>query len=76
MVKNVEISPLLAHNIRMMREEEGFRNCEKAAAADALHGIAIAKAWMEENKQALEKLDIAKEVIMSYLFHIDIFMEE
>lgn len=76
MVKNIEVSPLLAHNIRMTREDIDFRNSEKASVADALHGIAMAKAELEENKQALEKLDIATEVIMSYLFHIDLFAEE
>lgn len=76
MVKNIEVSPLLAHNIRMTREDIDFRNSEKASVADALYGIAMAKAELENNKQALKKLDIATEVIMSYLFHIDLFTEE
>ena len=72
----IKISPTLARNIRMTRQEDNFRNSEKAMVADALYGIAIAKEELEGNKKLLEKLDTTSEVIMSYLFHIDLFTEE
>ena len=72
----IKISPTLARNIRMTRQEDNFRNSEKAMVADALYGKAIAKEELDGNKKVLDKLDIASEVIMSYLFHIDLFTEE
>ena len=71
----IKISPTLARNIRMTRQEDNFRNSEKAMVADALYGIAIAKSELEGNKNLIDKLDIATEVIMSYMFHIEIFTE-
>ena len=73
---NMNVSDLLAHNIRLMREEDGFMESEKASIADALYGISMARANLEDETDILDKLDTANEVIMSYLFHLDILVKE
>lgn len=67
------VSDLLAHNIRMAREDEEFFLEEKSAIADAMYAIQIAKENFDHDKAMLDKLDEAMNVVMSYLHHLEIF---
>lgn len=75
-MNTININPILQHNIKLTREDAEFRNCEKAMVADALYGIKFAKEELEDNTEIIEKLDVAIDVVMSYLFHIDMFIKE
>ena len=75
-MENLKISSILAHNIRLLRNEEGFIESEKASIADAFYGILMAKANLEKETEIIEKLEVASEVLMSYLFYLDIMKKE
>lgn len=75
MVRNITVSDRLARNIEMMRNDNEFLMMEKANVADALYGILSAKSELEDNA-IKENLETALEVVLSYLFYIDLFNEE
>lgn len=75
MVRNITVSDRLARNIEMMRNDNEFLMMEKANVADALYGILSAKSELEDNA-IRENLETALEVVLSYLFYIDLFKEE
>ena len=73
---DMKVSELLAHNIKLMREEEGFIEFEKSMIADALYGILSAKIILDDEPKIQDKLETASQVVMQYLSHIDMFVEE
>lgn len=75
-MKTMNVSDTLAMNINLAREDDEYINIEKAAIADALYGISIAKANFDDNGYVLEKLNAAENIITGYLFHLDIFVEK
>lgn len=75
MLRNITVSDRLARNIEMMRNDNEFLIMEKANVADALYGILSAKSELEDNA-IKENLETALEVVLSYLFYIDLFNEE
>lgn len=74
-MKTINVSDTLAHNINLIRKETEFVFVEKSNIADALYGISSAKAELDHDGYILEKLDTAKEIIMSYLFYLDLFAQ-
>ena len=75
MVRNITVSDRLARNIEMMRNDNEFLMMEKANVADALYGILSAKSELEDDS-IKGNLETALEVVLSYLFYIDLFKEE
>lgn len=74
-MKTINVSDTLAHNIDHARKDTEFVCAEKACIADALYAISSAKAELDHDGYILKKLDIAKEIIMSYLFYLDLFAQ-
>lgn len=74
MVKNIKVCERLAMNIELVRNDNEFLLVEKSSAADALQGILTAKTEIEDDS-TIEKLESAIEIILSYLFYIDLFKE-
>lgn len=74
MVKNIKVCERLAMNIELVRNDNEFLLFEKSSAADALQGILTAKTEIEDDS-TIEKLESAIEIILSYLFYIDLFKE-
>lgn len=75
MVKNITVSDRLARNIEMIRNDKEFLLMEKANVADALYGILSAKSELDDNA-IKENLETALEVVLSYLFYIDLIRGE
>lgn len=71
--RNIEVSPTLATNIMLARNDSEFVNIEKAEIADAIYGIMSVKE--DADKRTRERLDSAMNVITSYLFILDLFKE-
>ena len=67
------ISELLAHNIKLCRENNQFTSY-KEDVADALCGVTIA---MDEvtTPRTKKLLEIARDVITSYHFYVDLMAE-
>lgn len=74
MVKNIEVCDRLARNIEMMRKDEEFFLLEKSSIADAFYGILSAKSELEDG-QTSQMLDTAIDIVLSYMFYIDLFRE-
>lgn len=71
----IHISKLLERNIRMAREDSEFLACKKLSVADALYGLSVAKEQVDDEE--LKKLiDTANDVIMSYMFHLQLFLKK
>lgn len=71
--RNIEVSPTLATNIMLARNDSEFVNIEKAEIADAIYGIMSVKE--DTDNRTKERLDSAMNVITSYLFILDLFKE-
>ena len=71
--RNIEVSPTLATNIMLARNDSEFVNIEKAEITDAIYGIMSVKE--DTDKRTRERLDSAMNVITSYLFILDLFKE-
>lgn len=54
----------------MIRNDDEFFLLEKSSVADALYGLLMAKNELED-----ERLETAIEIVLSYLFYIDLFRE-
>lgn len=74
MVRNITVSDRLARNIEMIRNDNEFFLMEKANIADALYGILSAKSELDDDAIS-ENLETALEIVLSYLFYIDLFKE-
>lgn len=74
MVKNIKVCERLAMNIELVRNDNEFLLVEKSSATDALQGILMAKSELDDDS-TIEKLESAIEIILSYLFYIDLFKE-
>lgn len=70
MVRNIEVCNRLANNIEMIRNDDEFFLLEKSSVADALYGLLMAKNELED-----ERLETAIEIVLSYLFYIELFKE-
>lgn len=72
--KCITVSPALATNINMIRNDSEFVSIEKAEIADAIYGIMTAKEHSQD-KRTLERLESAMNIVTSYLFFIDLIKE-
>ena len=70
----IKVSPTLATNINLARNDSEFLKIEKAEVADAIFGVMTAKENAEDQR-TIERLESAMNVITSYLFYIDLFTE-
>lgn len=75
MVRNITVSDRLARNIEMMRNDNEFLLMEKANVADALYGILSAKSELEDDTIS-ENLETALEIVLSYMFYLELFKDE
>lgn len=75
MVRNITVSDRLARNIEMMRNDNEFLLMEKANVADALYGILSAKSELEDDAIS-ENLETALEIVLSYMFYLELFKDE
>lgn len=75
MVRNITVSDRLARNIEMMRNDNEFLLMEKANVADALYGILSAKSELEDDTIG-ENLETALEIVLSYMFYLELFKDE
>lgn len=74
-MKKIEVCDILATNIEMMRRDEQFHLMEKASTADALHGLIMAKNEMDDEERN-RHLETAIEIVLSYMFYIDLFAKK
>lgn len=74
MVRNIKVCETLANNIELMRTDEEFFLIEKSSIADALYGIVTARMELDD-EPVCEKLETAINIVLSYLFYIDLFKE-
>ena len=72
-MKTMNISDTLANNISMAKLDEEYYLTEKSTIADAMYAIQMAKANFDNDKAMLDKLDDAMNVVMSYLYHLELF---
>ena len=75
-MKTINVSDTLARNIELAREDADFINIEKASIADAMYGLSMAKANVDNDKYIVEKLVTAETIIMEYLFYLDILAKK
>lgn len=70
----ISVSHELASNIMLARNDNEFITIEKAEVADAIFGIKTAQS-ITDDKRTKERLESAMNVLMSYMFYIDLFKE-
>lgn len=71
----MNISPLLEHNIILVRNDAEYLAVEKMSIADALYGLSVAKGNTDDERLK-RLLDVANEVIMSYMYCLRLFAED